>query len=142
MNGLRVVALAGIVLAWPHLSSAQQSVDYASVSGRVMDASGGVVPGAQVAARHTQTNVAATAVTDGDGRFRFPYLRIGPYEIAVHLDGFRDVTQRLELTAGSAFELPLTLSISASWRSRASRSCSSVWMLTSRQLRIWMMARL
>src|SRR6185436_11956065 len=35
-----------------------------------------------------------------------------------------------------------TRSISDSWRSSASRSCSSVWMLTSRQFRIWMIARL
>ena len=74
------------------LSSAQQSVDYASVSGRVVDPSAGVVPGAQVTARHTQTNVTASTVTDADGRFRFPYLRIGPYEIAVRLDGFQDAT--------------------------------------------------
>jgi hypothetical protein len=108
---LGIAVLASFVLTWPEIGSAQQSVDYASVSGRVVDTSGGVVPGAQVTARHTQTNVAASAVTDADGRFRFPYLRIGPYEIAVRLDGFQDVTQRLDLTAGAAFELPFTLGI-------------------------------
>jgi hypothetical protein len=108
---LKVLALAGLVLAWAHASSAQQSVEYASVSGRVVDSSGGVVPGAQVTARHTGTNLTATAVTDQAGRFRFPYLRIGPYEVIAHLDGFQDATSRLELSAGAAFEMPLTLGV-------------------------------
>ena len=112
MQVLRAMALASVVLAWAHISSAQQSVEYASVSGRVVDSSGGVIPGAQVTARHTGTNVTATAVTDQAGRFRFPYLRIGPYEVVAHLEGFQDATSRLDLSAGAAFELPLTLGVS------------------------------
>jgi hypothetical protein len=101
------------VLACGHPLVAQQSVDYASVSGRVTDPSGAVVPGAQVKIRHTQTNLTGTTVTDRDGRFRFPYLRIGPYQITVSQQGFKDVTRALTLTAGSAFELPMTLSVGA-----------------------------
>src|SRR5687768_14748599 len=63
-------------------AGAQQSVDVASISGRVTDPSGAVVAGAQVAARHIHTNVTATTATDTEGRFRLPYLKIGPYEIA------------------------------------------------------------
>lgn len=94
-------------------AAAQQSVDVASVSGRVTDPSGAVVEGAQVAARHVDTNVTATAATDAEGRFRLPYLKIGPYEIAVRQPGFQDTTQRLTLSAGSAFELPITLAVGA-----------------------------
>ena len=36
-----------------------------------------------VVATHQLTNVAASAITDEDGRFRFPYLRIGVYDIKV-----------------------------------------------------------
>src|ERR1044071_8323658 len=50
-----------------------------SAAGRVVDAQGGVIPGAQVVARQTETNVKSETTTDGEGRFRFPYLRIGPY---------------------------------------------------------------
>ena len=53
----RVLALAGVVLAGAHAVFAQQSIDYASVSGRVADQSGAVVGGAQVTARQTQTNL-------------------------------------------------------------------------------------
>lgn len=81
---LRTIALAIALLAsvsasvWASAlgaaaaAAAQQSVDYASVSGRVTDASGAVIQGAQVRARHTGTNVTATAATDAEGRFRSP----------------------------------------------------------------------
>lgn len=93
------------------LAAAQESISYASVGGRVTDPQGAVVPGAQVVARQTETNVKSETVTDAEGRFRFPYLKLGPYEITVHLQGFTDVTQRLTLTVGSAFELPVSLAV-------------------------------
>jgi hypothetical protein len=93
------------------VACAQETVNYASVSGRVTDPQGAVVPGAQVSVRQTNTNAAADTVTDSEGRFRFPYLKIGPYEVKVHLQGFSDSTRRLSLTIGSAFDLPIALSI-------------------------------
>jgi Carboxypeptidase regulatory-like domain/TonB dependent receptor-like, beta-barrel len=110
---LKVVALACVVLACACPVVAQQSVDYASVSGRVTDPSGAVVPGARVAVRQIQTNVTGTTVTDREGRFRFPYLRIGRYEITVSQQGFKDATRALTLTVGSAFELPIALTVGA-----------------------------
>ena len=92
---------------------AQETVNYASVSGRVTDPQGAVVAGAQVSARQTETNIARAAVTDAEGRFRFPYLRLGPYEIIVRSQGFSDATRRLNLTVGSAFDLPIALKLEA-----------------------------
>ncbi|MDP9324781.1 MAG: carboxypeptidase regulatory-like domain-containing protein, partial [Acidobacteriota bacterium] len=108
---MRVLTLASCVLACAHAVFAQQSVGYASVSGRVLDSSGAVVPGAQVKARQTQTNVTGTTITDQDGRFRFPYLRVGPYEITISQQGFKDATRLITLTVGAAFELPVTLTV-------------------------------
>src|SRR5262249_38117128 len=59
----------------------------------------------------TDTNVTRETVTDAEGRFRFAYLKVGPYEFVVHLDGFADAKRALTLTIGSAFELPLTLAV-------------------------------
>ena len=99
------------MLACAHAAVAQQSVGYASVSGRVLDPSGAVVPGAQVTARQTQTNLTGTTITDQDGRFRFPYLRVGPYQITISHLGFKAATRLVTLTVGAAFELPVTLTI-------------------------------
>ena len=103
-------ALACVVmLALPAM--AQQMVDVASISGRIVDDTGAVVPGAQVAATRRDTNIVTTAITDAEGRFRFPYLKIGAYQIVASLSGFRDVTRQLTLTAGAAYELPIVLAV-------------------------------
>ena len=106
---LFVLACAGIMLA--AAASAQETINTASVSGRVTDQQGAVVPGAAVVARQTQTNVMATATTDQEGRFRFPFLKLGPYEVTVRLQGFANATRTLTLGIGAAYELPITLSI-------------------------------
>jgi hypothetical protein len=98
-----------VALTCPRPTAAQQTVDVGSISGRVVDISGGAVPGAQVTATHNATNVVSEAVTDIEGRFRLPYLRIGTYDIAVRLSGFEDGSKKLAVSAGSAFELPFTL---------------------------------
>jgi hypothetical protein len=106
-----VFAIASLAIAGPRVAAAQETINYASISGRVIDQQGGVIPGAQVTARHVETNLAAEATTDQEGRFRFPYLRVGSYEVTVHQDGFADFTRRLTLTLGAAFEMPITLSV-------------------------------
>ncbi|MGE3510288.1 MAG: TonB-dependent receptor [Vicinamibacterales bacterium] len=111
MRGVRILALATWLVAWAYPVVAQQSIEYASVGGRVTDPSGAVVMDAQVSARHVDTNVTATAVTDQDGRFRFPYLRVGPYEVTVRQQGFAEFKRRLTLTVGAAFDLPVSLAV-------------------------------
>ena len=111
MRLFQVAAVACLVLTVTGQAKAQQSLDYGSISGRVTDASGAVVPGAGVAVVQTDTSARFETVTDHDGRFRLPNLRIGPYEIVVHQQGFRNATHRLTLMAGSAFELPLVLDV-------------------------------
>ena len=94
-----------------HGAAAQETINSASIGGRVTDAQGGVIPGAQVTARQTETNVVAEATTDQDGRFRFPYLKVGPYEITVRLEGFADATRRVTAAVGGAYDLPVTLNV-------------------------------
>ena len=124
MKRVRFFALAAWLSAWAGGAAAQQTVDYASLSGRVTDPSGAVVAGAAVTARHVETNVTRSATTDEDGRFRFPYLRIGTYEITVRQPGFREVTRVVTLTVAAAIDLPVSLPVSgidAASRSRQKR---------------------
>lgn len=103
--------MSGLILAGVQTAFAQETINHASVSGRVTDTSGAVLGGAHVSARQTETNVKATAVTDQEGRFRFPYLRVGPYEIVVSQSGFATARRLLTLTVSAAFELPVTLAV-------------------------------
>jgi len=95
--GRRAAPLCAALL-WATVVQAQETINHASVSGRVIDSQAGVIAGAQVTARQTETNVKTEAVTDVDGRFRLPYLRVGPYEIRVHRDGFTDDQRSLALS--------------------------------------------
>ena len=99
----RLLFLAGT------LAFGQETVNSASVSGRVTDPSGAVIDGTHVTARQIETNQTSVTTTNREGRFRFPYLKLGQYEIKVHEQGFADVTRVLTLTVGSAFELPISL---------------------------------
>ena len=99
----------GLTLARP--VAAQQTVDVGSIGGRVVDQTGAAIPGASVQATHAGTNIVASAVTDVQGRFRLPYLKIGAYEVTVTLAGFSTVTRNLTVAAGSAFEVPISLTV-------------------------------
>ena len=107
---------------------AQETINFASVSGRVTDPQGAVVPGAHVSARQTETNVLAETITNSEGRFRFPYLKVGTYELKVHVDGFADSTRMLKASLGAAFDIPVVARASQgstrASRSQATRRCS------------------
>ena len=104
-----ILILCAAVLAGS--AAAQETINYASLSGRVTDPSGAVVERAEVLARHIATNVSSVAQTDREGRFRFPYLRVGQYEVTVHHQGFAAAVRSLTLTIGSAFDLPVSLAL-------------------------------
>ena len=96
---------------WAGAAGAQETVNQGAISGRVLDEQSAAVPGALVSARHTETNVTADATSDSEGFFRFPYLKIGAYELRVRLDGFKDNRRTLTLSAGSAFDIPVRLEV-------------------------------
>ena len=110
---IRVVWLAVVMAALSRGAAAQETLNLASVSGRVTDPQGAVVQGAQVTVRQTETNLTGETTTDQEGRFRFAYLRVGQYEVTIRKAGFADATRALTLTIGSAFDLPVALGVGA-----------------------------
>lgn len=103
--------LLSILAAAISIASAQETINNATISGRVTDPSQRVIEGAQVTARNLATNLTATALTSRDGRFRFPLLKVGTYQIVIHRDGFADLTRTLPLSLASAYDLDLALSL-------------------------------
>lgn len=84
------VALASVIvfLAFAGESFAQTA---STLAGRVVDASGGVLPGATVTARNSETGLVRTTVTGEDGSYRLPQLPVGQYTLRVELSGFKPV---------------------------------------------------
>jgi hypothetical protein len=90
---------------------AQETLTTASITGRVIDPTGAIVPNATVEATETATNQTRKATTDSQGRFRFPYLPVGRYELRVQQPGFAGVRRQVNLTVGAAFDLSINLSL-------------------------------
>ncbi len=114
MSYSRIARKLALLFAFTYSAVAQESIHFASISGRIIDPSGAVVQNAQVTVRQMDTNATSTSKTDTEGRFRFPYLKIGMVEIKVSQSGFADVVRQVSLTVGSAFDLPMTLGIVSS----------------------------
>src|SRR5229473_5318056 len=64
-----------------------------SVAGLVKDASGAVVPRANVKAVNVETNVTSTTVTDNVGSYAFLSLPVGHYRLEVTAAGFQRYEQ-------------------------------------------------
>src|ERR1700759_123231 len=64
----------------------------ADVQGIVKDATGSVVPGANVALTNTDSGVKRTVQTASDGRYAFPTVAPGHYTIMVMATGFSSQT--------------------------------------------------
>jgi hypothetical protein len=105
------IVLAGIFTCGDWRTSAQQTVTSATLSGRVEDAHGGVVSGATLTITSLETNQKQTATSDGEGRYRFPYLQVGPYQLSVSAQGFAPFTRELTMTVGQALDLSISLEI-------------------------------
>ena len=83
----------------------------AEISGVVTDASAGLLPGATVIARHPASGTSLERVTDTDGRFFLPALRIGQWEVTVSLSGFAPQTRRIVLELGRALNVEFALGV-------------------------------
>jgi outer membrane receptor protein involved in Fe transport len=110
-KGGRIVSMLVACLAMATATVAQESINQGTIGGRVLDPQGAAVPGALVTVRQTDTGVTIEATTDTNGRFRFPYLRIGPYQLRARFEGFKEHARTLTLSAGSAFDLSITLDV-------------------------------
>lgn len=87
---------------------AQESTVRGNLSGVVFDASGAVVPGAKATLTGPTGN--KTLTTENDGKFTFPLLTPGKYNVKVEKQGFRNVdVSGVEVTVGKTASLTVTL---------------------------------
>ncbi|HWZ43605.1 MAG TPA: TonB-dependent receptor [Candidatus Saccharimonadales bacterium] len=83
-----------------------------TINGAVTDASGAVVPNAQVKATEKSTGLDHKTVTTSEGQFAFQDLPLGSYKVTVTAAGFAVHTaDKVEVTAGNIYTLPVKLTI-------------------------------
>ncbi|GAC1416493.1 MAG: carboxypeptidase regulatory-like domain-containing protein [Acidobacteriaceae bacterium] len=86
---LAVLCLVFLVTA----SSAFAQMDQGAITGTVTDATGAVVPSAQVTLTSTDTSLVLHTQTDGSGVYVFSPIKIGKYKLSVTAPGFSMTTQ-------------------------------------------------
>lgn len=85
-----------------------------SISGTVADASGAVVPGANVTVLNTETGIKETTETNAQGYYTFPVLPTGHYTVTVRAKGFKEYAQTgLAIDVNSALRVDATLEVGA-----------------------------
>ena len=94
----------------PLCAIGQESINYASVAGRVTDPQGAAVAGAEVTARHSQTNVKAGVVTDAGRALPLPVPQDRPVRASL--------VRQAGLQGGHAARWPSTRAPPSSSRSR------------------------
>jgi hypothetical protein len=85
-----VVGIARVSAQAPQVHQETLAERSAGVTGRVMDASGGILPGVTVAAID-RSGRRVSATSDAQGRYRFTGLATGAYRLEFGLMGFRPI---------------------------------------------------
>lgn len=94
----------------PSMARAQQAT--AAISGTVVDATGGGVPGATVRVKSLETGATRTVTTDERGGFQVLALPVGGYEIRVDKSGFKSVVNsNVNLVVGQEAVINLRLDV-------------------------------
>src|SRR5216117_2368535 len=84
----------------------------AAISGVVRDATGAVLPGVSVTAKHTESGLTRTVNTNESGDYRMPALPVGAYEVTAELTGFKQqVRSGITLVVAQEAVVNLTLAV-------------------------------
>ena len=87
-----------------------QAVNFAQIHGRVSDATGAAIVGAQITASQFNTGLVRTTVSGSEGNYFLPNLPVGPYQLKVSATGFRNFLQTgIVLQVGETPEVNIKL---------------------------------
>src|SRR5438874_9622220 len=105
------LALTAVFVIVISVSSARsQDLDNVTISGKVTDQNGAVIPNASVTSRLIKTGVERTVVADNDGRYKIIQLEPGVYAVKALFANFA-TEEKTDLTtiAGQNVQLDFTL---------------------------------
>ena len=111
MNPVKTLVCLAAVLFAPTAFSQQIT---GSIRGTVADPSGGVVQGASVSAKQTETGLTRTTTTDRAGAYVLLEPPVGHYQLQVEAKGFqRYLQQGITLNVNETATIPVHLVIGA-----------------------------
>lgn len=108
MKAFRLLTKAALIVGSALVAGpvAAQTIGTGTIDGRVVDETGGVLPGVTVDLTNTQTGLSRTVVTEGTGVFRAPLLPVGAYSVIAQLTSFKTYQRDgVLVSVGSAVSL-------------------------------------
>ena len=88
-----------------------QTSGAATLQGTVKDSSGSVVPGARIIATHVESGVKSETVTNREGFFGFPPMRIGTYNVRSEASGMKAWEGETLLETGKTVDINPVLAV-------------------------------
>lgn len=108
---MAVLLCAFYIVAGHPLNSFGQA-EQGTITGRVLDASGAVIRGAEVTAREVSTHTVTSTKSNEEGYYTIPYLAPGAYEVAANAPGFSTaVVAGVHLTINLTANVNLALKV-------------------------------
>ena len=113
-RNLPLYLLAGLI-ALLFSPSAQAQYDNGSLVGSIHDASGAVIPNAQVTATNTATGIVNKTTSSASGDYEFPSLRVGVYSVHAEASGFSAAAaENISVSVGGRTRIDLSLTVGGS----------------------------
>ena len=106
------VSFLALLLLLPTLISAQ-SIVTGAISGTISDPSGAVIVGATLNLRNNATGEMLTTTSRADGVYQFSLLKPGTYSLTVTQQGFKQVSQTVEVLLGQTSTSNLKMELGA-----------------------------
>jgi hypothetical protein len=88
-----------------------QTTNSGGIAGVVTDSSGAVMPGAVLELRDDAKATKHRGVTDGEGRYVFPFLRPGKYTLTVLKSGFAPTRRSFDVYLGPTASLNIVIPV-------------------------------
>lgn len=105
MRTLFAIAVLGV-------SSAYAQIGTSTITGRVVDPTGAVVPAVNITVVQTGTNFTSTSTTNAEGLYRVLSLQPGKYRVTFEAAGFKkSVRDDVELRTGDTLAVDMTMQV-------------------------------
>ncbi len=109
--GLLAFCLLAVVLSVATSPLLAQGAN-ATISGKVTDTTGAILPGVEVTVTNVDTGQSRLAISGDEGRYNTPELSIGAYEVRAELAGFQASVRRgIQLAIGQEAVVDFTMQI-------------------------------
>src|SRR5881628_517423 len=99
-----------VVCLVPGAAFAQRSTT-GTVTGKIVDSSGGVLPGVTVSLKSPEALGQFTGVTDAEGLYRVTNLPPATYDVRAELSGFQSVVRKAPVRLNAVTEVDFTMSV-------------------------------